>query len=52
MLVAICALRKFMECVFSRHELRVLDDLLPESGRDTKRRHANIFNRMHSKYAF
>ncbi len=38
MLVLICALRKFLECIFTRRELKVLDDLLPESSSPTKRR--------------
>ena len=32
MLVVICGIRKLLECVFTKRELRVLDDLLPESG--------------------
>ena len=31
MLVVICAIRKLIEWIFSRKELRVLDDLLPEN---------------------
>ncbi len=38
MLVLICAIRKLMECVFSRRELRVLDDLLPENSDKTRRK--------------
>ncbi len=51
MLVVICAIRKFMECVFSKHELRALDDLLPEAS--SKKRRAGgkggIFNKIHSR---
>lgn len=32
MLVVICAIRKVMECVFTKRELRLLDDLLPEDS--------------------
>ena len=50
MLVVICAIRKFMECVFSRRELRALDDLLPESGSGsggrTRRHGGSIFNKI------
>ena len=36
MLVVICAIRKLMECVFHKRELRLLDDLLPESGKSRR----------------
>ena len=29
-LLAICVLRKFLSCIFTTWELRVLDDLLPD----------------------
>ena len=32
MLVVLCAIRKMLECIFSKRELRLLDDLLPEAG--------------------
>ena len=38
MLVLICAIRKVMECLFTRRELRVLDDLLPENSDKSARR--------------
>ena len=50
MLVVICGIRKFMECVFSRHELRVLDDLLPESTSNKRRHGGGLFNRMDMQY--
>ena len=37
MLVVICAIRKMVECVFSKRELRLLDDLLPESNKQRRR---------------
>ena len=37
MLVVICAIRKFMECIFSKRELRLLDDLLPESEKNIRK---------------
>ena len=37
MLVLICAIRKVMECLFTRRELRVLDDLLPENSDKSRR---------------
>ena len=37
MLVVICAIRKVMECVFSKRELRLLDDLLPESNKNVRK---------------
>ena len=40
MLVIICVIRKVIECVFSRQELRALDDLLPE--RKSSRRKSGI----------
>lgn len=46
MLVVICAIRKLMECIFTRRELRVLDDLLPESG-PTRRQRGSFFNKIH-----
>ena len=47
MLVLICTIRKVMECVFTRRELRVLDDLLPENPDKTSRRHGGLFNKIH-----
>jgi len=38
MLVVICFIRKIVECVFTTQELRALDDLLPESGKQNKRK--------------
>ena len=38
MLVVICGIRKMVECVFSKRELRLLDDLLPESNKQQRRR--------------
>ena len=32
MLVVLCAIRKMLECIFTKRELRLLDDLLPEAG--------------------
>ena len=49
MLVVICAIRKFMECIFSRRELKVLDDLLPESNKKNRRHGGSIFNKKFSK---
>jgi hypothetical protein len=46
MLVLICSVRKLMECVFTRRELRVLDDLLPENPDKTSRRHGGLFNKI------
>lgn len=37
MLVVICGIRKMAECVFSKRELRLLDDLLPESNKQRRR---------------
>merc|ERR1712156_137450 len=37
MLVVICAIRKFMECIFTKRELRLLDDLLPESEKNVRK---------------
>ncbi len=37
MLVVICAIRKFMECIFTKRELRLLDDLLPESDKNLRK---------------
>jgi len=37
MLVVICAIRKFMECIFTKRELRLLDDLLPESDENVRK---------------
>ena len=37
MLVVICAIRKMVECIFSKRELRLLDDLLPESNKQRRR---------------
>ena len=37
MLVVICAIRKMVECVFSKRELRLLDDLLPEANKQRRR---------------
>ena len=37
MLVLICGIRKMLECVFTKRELRLLDDLLPESGKQRRR---------------
>ena len=37
MLVVICGIRKMVECVFSKRELRLLDDLLPESNKQRRR---------------
>ena len=37
MLVVICAIRKFMECIFTKRELRLLDDLLPESEKNIRK---------------
>ena len=49
MLVVICAIRKFMECVFTRRELRVLDDLLPENGSNKMRRGGSFFHKKFGK---
>jgi len=38
MLVIICFIRKIIECIFTKQELRALDDLLPESGSKNKRK--------------
>jgi hypothetical protein len=40
MLVLICSVRKLMECVFTRRELRVLDDLLAVTGVSSTRSNA------------
>ena len=40
MLVAICVIRKMIECIFTHQELRALDDLLPE--RKTSRRKSGV----------
>lgn len=37
MLVVICLIRKMMECIFSKRELRLLDDLLPENNSYTRK---------------
>ncbi len=37
MLVVICAIRKIMECIFTKRELRLLDDLLPESDENVRK---------------
>ena len=37
MLVLISAIRKFLECIFSKRELRLLDDLLPESEKNIRK---------------
>lgn len=47
MLVVICGIRKLMECVFTRRELRVLDDLLPENGSKVRRQRGSFFNKIH-----
>ena len=49
MLVLICAIRKLMECLFTRRELRVLDDLLPESSDKSRRQggRSDLFRRLH-----
>ena len=46
MLVVICAIRKFLECFFTRRELRVLDDLLPESGKPRRSGGGRFFSKM------
>jgi len=38
MLVVICFIRKIIECIFTKQELRALDDLLPKSGNKNKRK--------------
>jgi hypothetical protein len=38
MLVVICGIRKMVECIFTKRELRLLDDLLPESNKQQRRR--------------
>ena len=38
MLVVLCAIRKMMECIFTKRELRLLDDLLPEAGMNRRGR--------------
>ncbi|XP_059080880.1 sodium bicarbonate cotransporter 3-like isoform X1 [Tigriopus californicus] len=47
MLVVICAIRKLLECIFNRRELRALDDLLPESSNKTRRDGGSFFDRIH-----
>ena len=37
MLVVLCAIRKMLECIFTKRELRLLDDLLPEAGMGVRR---------------
>ena len=37
MLVVICAIRKCMECIFTKRELKLLDDLLPESNKNIRK---------------
>ena len=37
MLIFICAIRKIMECIFTKRELRLLDDLLPESDNNVRK---------------
>ena len=37
MLVVLCAIRKIMECLFSKRELRLLDDLLPETNKNMRK---------------
>ena len=37
MLVVICGIRKIIECIFTKRELRLLDDLLPESNKQRRR---------------
>ena len=48
MLVLICAIRKLMECLFTRRELRVLDDLLPENSDKSRRKggRSDLFRRL------
>ena len=46
MLVVICAIRKFLEYFFARRELRVLDDLLPESGKPRRSGGGRFFSKM------
>ena len=49
MLVLICAIRKVMECLFTRRELRVLDDLLPENSDKSRRKgqgRSDLFRRL------
>ena len=37
MLVVLCAIRKVLEFIFTKRELRLLDDLLPEVGKGRRR---------------
>ena len=41
MLVLICGIRKMVECIFTKRELRLLDDLLPEFQGKQRRRTSN-----------
>lgn len=45
--MVICAIRKLLECIFNRRELRALDDLLPESSNKTRRDGGSFFDRIH-----
>lgn len=50
MLVLICAIRKVMECIFSKRELQLLDDLLPDcAGGKNRRRQKPIMRQLSRK---
>ena len=51
MLVVLCAIRKMLECIFTKRELRLLDDLLPEAGMNRRGGHKSHKSKRHNSEA-